>query len=135
MNLESYEMFVSAKTSDPSKDFTAFVNALTDLQAAGDEVGVNVAQMLTASVGMSAEAGEFTEIVKKMIFQGKQLTQENRFHMKRELGDIMFYWAMACSALGYTPQEVIDENVNKLSSRYKDGFTVAESEHRNTEDL
>jgi len=84
---------------------------------------------------MSAESGEFLEIVKKMIFQGKPVTEENRFHLKRELGDQMFYWVMACSALGYTPQEIIDENVKKLSIRYESGFTVDESENRTVGDL
>jgi NTP pyrophosphatase (non-canonical NTP hydrolase) len=110
------------------------IEALRNLQYNSAAL-INVPKALTASVGMSAEAGEFTEIVKKMVFQGKPLTEDNRFHMKRELGDIMFYWVMACDAIGFTPQEVIDENVDKLSSRYKAGFTVSESENREKADL
>lgn len=135
MDLDQYELFVLGKTSAPSKDFEAFKIALDEVHAAGDKIGINLPQMLTASVGMSAESGEFLEIVKKMIFQGKPVTEENRFHLKRELGDQMFYWVMACSALGYTPQEIIDENVKKLSIRYESGFTVDESENRTVGDL
>lgn len=135
LDITEYEQFVLQKTSAESKDYTAFLTALARLHDAGESLGVNIPQMLTASVGLSAEAGEFTEIVKKMIFQGKPLNEDNRFHMKRELGDAIFYWAMACTALGYSPQEIIDENVDKLSARYKEGFTVDESENRKTGDL
>jgi NTP pyrophosphatase (non-canonical NTP hydrolase) len=91
---------------------------------------------MTASIGLASEGGEFSEIVKKMVFQGKPYNEDNRFHMKRELGDIMWYWVNACRALGYDPNDVIAENVKKLESRYPGGkFDVYHSENRMENDL
>jgi len=55
--------------------------------------------------------------------------------MKRELGDVIFYWINACRALGIDPNEVIEENVNKLSKRYPNGFSVERSEKREKGDI
>ena len=97
---------------------------------------LNIALLNTASTGLASEGGEFSEIVKKMLFQGKPFNEENRFHMKRELGDIIWYWANACRALGYDPNEVIAENVTKLESRYPGGsFDAWHSENRQQGDL
>jgi NTP pyrophosphatase (non-canonical NTP hydrolase) len=90
---------------------------------------------LTSSVGMLAESGEFAEVMKKIFFQGKEMTEENRFHMKRELGDVLWYWIQGCIALGYTPEEVMKENINKLEKRYPNGFEVARSEIREKGDI
>ena len=83
---------------------------------------------MTSAIGMMAESGEYTEVMKKIIFQGKELNEENRFHMKRELGDILWYWCQGCLALGYTPEEVMAENISKLEKRYPNGFEVVRSE-------
>jgi NTP pyrophosphatase (non-canonical NTP hydrolase) len=92
--------------------------------------------LLRASPGLASESGEFQEIVKKVFFQGKPMNEETRFHAKRELGDIMWYWTNACTALGLDPNEVIEENVNKLQSRYPGGqFDVHHSENRQQGDL
>jgi NTP pyrophosphatase (non-canonical NTP hydrolase) len=97
---------------------------------------LNPALLLTASIGLASETGEFSEIVKKMVFQGKPYNEENRFHMMRELGDIAWYWVNACRALGYDPNEVIAENVRKLEARYPGGrFDVTHSEYRRPGDL
>jgi len=97
---------------------------------------INVPLLMTGSIGLTAEAGELIEIVKKMLFQGKPLTQENLFHMKRELGDIMWYWINTCRALELDPNEVIAENVRKLEARYPGGrFDVYHSENRKENDL
>ncbi|HIB75222.1 MAG TPA: pyrophosphatase, partial [Gammaproteobacteria bacterium] len=90
---------------------------------------------MTAALGLSSEGGEFVEIVKKMFLQGKPANQENIFHMKRELGDIMWYWVTACMALKLDPVEVILENQNKLEARYGKQFTVDQSEIREEGDL
>jgi len=96
----------------------------------------NVTQRLTASLGLTAESGEFTEGVKKIIFQGKPYTEENVFHMKRELGDICWYLAQACMALDTTFDEVLEMNVDKLKARYPGGeFDVHKSENRKDGDL
>lgn len=141
IDLNKYKQFVLAVTSDASKDLTAFMNRLDELD--GNYIGegrhgpdINVPLLLTAGIGLGAESGEFEEIVKKMFFQGKPLNEENVFHMKRELGDIIWYWTNACNALGLDPNDVIAENVKKLEARYPGGqFDAHYSENRKTGDL
>ena len=92
---------------------------------------LQVARLLTSVIGMMAESGEFAEVVKKKVFQADtQFTNEEIFHMKRELGDVLWYWVQGCIALGFTPDEVMDENINKLEKRYPNGFEVIRSEVR-----
>jgi NTP pyrophosphatase (non-canonical NTP hydrolase) len=132
IDLNKYQDFVEAVTSAES-------NNSTDMKAAVDrleESGVNVSLLLTGAVGMSAEGGEFMEIVKKCIFQGKPLNEETQFHAKRELGDIMWYWINSCRALNIDPNDVIAENVRKLEARYPGGsFDAYYSENRQDGDL
>ena len=146
IDLNRYKEFVLAVTSDASKDLTAFMNRLDRLDGNYEAYGpngemqhgpdINVPLLLTAAIGLGAESGEFQEIVKKMFFQGKPLTEENLFHMKRELGDIMWYWINACRALDLDPNDVIAENVKKLEARYPSGsFDVWHSENRDANDL
>ena len=127
VDTKKYTEFVDAVTSLTSKDSEAFSVRLRDLYAKG----LPVERLLTAAVGMSAESGEFTEVVKKMIFQGKPVNEENLFHLKRELGDIMWYVAQACMSLDTTIDEIIEMNVEKLQARYPGGsFDVHHSENR-----
>ena len=135
MNLNDYEMFVNGKLSDPSRNFEAMLEALQSLRDQGDKIGVRVPELITAAEGMSAETGEFLEIVKKMQWQGKPLDEANKLHLQKELGDLFFYAMVACTALGVTADEVIEMNKDKLSGRYKDGFTVNESENRDPTDI
>jgi NTP pyrophosphatase (non-canonical NTP hydrolase) len=142
VNLNRYKEFVEAVTSKPSNELTAFMNRLDELDGNWNEEtqshgpDVNVSLLLTAALGLAAETGEFCEIPKKMYFQGKPLSVENVFHMKRELGDIMWYWINACRALDLDPNDVIAENVNKLKARYPGGeFDVHHSENRREGDL
>ena len=106
-----YIQFVDEVTSQPSKNHEAFIYRLQELEGQG----FPSERLLTASVGMCAEAGEFTEIVKKIIFQGKPVNEENLFHLKRELGDIMWYVAQACIGLDISLDEVLEMNVEKIS--------------------
>lgn len=131
INLTHYQEFVNAVTSKTSTDLKMFIDRITELS----QSGINVPLLITGYTGMAAEAGEFTEVPKKIIFQGKQLDDAALFHMKRELGDIIFYWIMSCTALGIDPNEVIAENVRKLESRYPNGFTVQDSEVRKDGDI
>lgn len=138
IDLNKYKEFVASVTSKQSNDLSAFVNRAQDLerQSAIDGIQLNFPLLLTASIGLASEGGEFSEIVKKMSFQGKPFNEENRHHMKRELGDIIWYWINACRALGYDPNDVIAENVTKLESRYPGGkFDPYYSENRKTGDL
>ena len=131
IDLNKYKEFVQAVTSDESNDTEMMILRIREL-----EKNVNVSLLLTGAVGLSAEGGEFMEIVKKAIFQGKPMNDDNIFHMKRELGDIMWYWVNSCRALGLDPNEVIAENVHKLESRYPGGsFDAHYSENRKDGDL
>ena len=132
VDTKKYVEFVNEVTSQPSKDYEAFIYRLQEIEGQG----FHSERLLTAAVGMSAEAGEFTEIVKKIIFQGKPVNEENLFHLKRELGDIMWYVAQACIGLDISLDEVMEMNVEKLVARYPGGnFDVHYSENRKEGDL
>ena len=130
--LDQYLAFVDAVTSDPSKNKEAFLARINELY----DQGCNVSRLHTAADGLVAEAGEFMEVVKKITFQGKPYNEDNIFHMKRELGDVMWYFANACMALGMNPYDVIEENIRKLEARYPGGsFEISRSEVRAEGDL
>ena len=128
-----YLDFVSEVTSPASKDVAQLFRRMTDLEVEQD---ADVPRLLTAALGLTAESGEFTEVIKKIILQGKPYNEENVFHMKRELGDICWYLAQACMALDTTFDEIIEMNVDKLKARYPGGeFDVHNSESRKEGDL
>ena len=125
--------FVTGVTSLPSTDLAALLSRITELDVEND---ADVPRLLTAALGLTAEAGEFTEVVKKIVLQGKPYNEDNVFHMKRELGDICWYLAQACMALDTTFDEIIEMNVDKLKARYPGGeFDVHHSENRVEGDL
>ena len=132
IDLTEYSKFVETLTSDESNSTELMIDRIRKLE----NDGCNVSLLLTSAVGLSAEAGEFTEIVKKMIFQGKPYNDDNHFHMHRELSDIVFYLMNACRALNVDPNEIFFENVRKLEARYPGGkFNVSQSEVRAEGDL
>jgi NTP pyrophosphatase (non-canonical NTP hydrolase) len=127
-----YQEFVDAVTSDASRDFVSLADRMVEL----DEKGANIERLLTAGVGINAEGGEFLEIIKKMIFQGKPWNADNKEHLIIELGDLMWYVAQACMALEVSFDEVVARNVKKLEKRYPGGaFDVYYSENREEGDL
>ena len=128
----TYSDFVTKVTSEPSLELEALKNSLDDID---NNSSVEVPRLLTAALGLGSETGEFVEIVKKMVLQGKPASDDNIFHMKRELGDIMWYWTTACASLGLDPFEVISENQKKLEARYGEKFEVERSEVRKEGDL
>ena len=133
VDLNKYKEFVEEVTSLESNKTMVLKNTMEELEK---ESGVNIALLLTGAIGIASEGGEFAEIVKKCVFQGKPLNDETIFHAKRELGDIMWYWINSCRALGLDPNEVVAENVNKLKARYPGGeFDVHYSENRKDGDL
>ena len=133
VDTEKYLDFVHGVTSEPSKDFAQLLKRLSELEAEAD---CDTPHLLTAALGLAAESGEFTEIVKKIILQGKPYNEDNVFHMKRELGDICWYIAQDCMALDTTFDEIIEMNVEKLKKRYPGGeFNVHQSENRKEGDL
>ena len=127
-----YSDFVTKVTSEPSLDLESLKSSLDSIQNNSD---IDIPRLLTGALGLGSETGEFVEIVKKMILQGKPADEANKYKMKRELGDIMWYWATACMALGLDPIEVISENQKKLEARYGEQFTINESEVREKGDL
>ena len=129
--LEDYVNFVDEVTSDQSKYFGDMVEALQILQ----EQGVEASRLLTAGIGMSGEIGEFNEIIKKCLFQGKEMDGDKIKHLRSELGDIMWYIAQACLALNTNIEEIIDMNTVKLESRYPGGFDAFRSENRKEGDI
>ena len=132
IDFNRYEEFVAAVTSNASTNFVDFADRIGEL----DREGANIERLLTAGVGINAEGGEFLEIIKKMVFQGKPWNEDNREHLIIELGDIMWYVAQATQALGVSFEEVIERNVKKLESRYPGGsFDVYYSENRKEGDL
>lgn len=133
IDTNKYIEFVRQTTSPASTSLESLLQRMTELEV---ENNADVPRLLTAALGMSAEAGEFTEVVKKIILQGKPYNEENVFHMKRELGDTCWYIAQACMALGTTFEEIIAMNYEKLSARYPEGsFDVYRSENREEGDL
>ena len=133
VDTEKYLEFVEGVTSEESLHYTALVGRMNNLELEDD---CNVPQLLTAALGLTAESGEFTEVVKKIILQGKPYNEDNVFHMKRELGDICWYLAQACMALDTSFDEIIEMNVDKLQARYPGGeFNVQKSENREDGDI
>jgi NTP pyrophosphatase (non-canonical NTP hydrolase) len=146
IDLNKYQEFVAAVTSETSTNLTAFmdtcdrIDANYELDASDNQMkygpDINVPLLITACFGLAAESGEFIEVPKKILFQGKALTNDAVYHMKRELGDVMWYWINACRALNLDPNEVIAENIRKLESRYPGGqFDAHYSENRKDGDL
>ena len=133
IDTNKYIEFVRQTTSPASSDFAALLTRLTELEASAD---ADVPRLMTAAFGISAEAGEFTEVIKKIFLQGKPYNEDNVFHLKRELGDICWYIAQACMALDTTFEEVLQMNYEKLSARYPEGtFDIFRSENRVEGDL
>ena len=132
IDFDKYRKFVDAVTSDESKDFIAFSDRVVSL----DEKGANIERLLTGAVGINSEGGEIMEIVKKLLFQGKPWNEETQYHIKRELGDVMWYIMQCLLALDVSLDEIIEMNIDKLKARYPGGeFDPWYSEHRVEGDL
>ena len=132
IDLDKYVQFVGAVTSPASRNITEFVDHILELK----DQGADIQRLLTAACGITAEGGEFTEIVKKIAFQGKPYNEDNVYHMKRELGDILWYIAQACIALDISFEEIAQMNFEKLTARYPEGsFSIERSENRVTTDI
>ena len=128
----TYSDFVTKVTSEPSLDIEALKKSMDEIEL---NSSIKMPRLLTAALGLGSETSEFVEIVKKMVLQGKPASEDNIFHMKRELGDIIWYWTTACASLGLDPFEVISENQKKLEARYGEKFQIQKSEVRKEGDL
>ena len=133
IDTKKYIEFVRETTSPASSDFAALLSRLTELEITHD---ADVSRLMTAAFGVSAEAGELAEIIKKIFLQGKPYNEENIIHMKKEAGDILWYMSQLCIALDTTFDELMEINYQKLSARYPEGtFSVYKSENRVEGDL
>jgi len=131
IDLSEYLKFVHKVTSDPSDNLAALTKRLEELNQE-----CNIAALLTGATGLFSEGGEFAEIVKKCVFQGKPLDEATKYHMYKELGDIIWYWVTACRALDLDPEDVIQANAEKLNARYPSGeFKIFDSENRKEGDI
>lgn len=130
-DLSRYDHFVDSVTSDTSKDLELYIARIRELDAAG----INIPLFNTAATGLAGESGEFAELNKKLNWHGKEFTDDVRTHLKKELGDIIFYWAMACQSLGFELDDVVKQNVHKLQARYPGGFSIERSENRAEGDI
>lgn len=141
INLDAYQQFVDDTTSIASSNPEEFVNRMSEIERKQPEdnvngTGVDLNRLLTAAIGLTAEGGEFAEIVKKIAFQGKPYNDQSRIHMIKEMGDVMWYIAQGCIALGTSLEEVLETNVDKLTARYPEGaFRVFHSENRKEGDI
>ena len=131
--INDYGKFVDSTTSSESKYTGDLVIRLTRLQTQHKDIAWS--RLMTSAIGMLAESGEFAEIMKKILFQGRSMSSNERYHMKRELGDVLWYWIQGCIALGYEPEEVMKENIAKLEKRYPNGFEIIRSEIRAEGDI
>ena len=129
--LDDYVSFVDRVTSDNSKRSDAFFDSLDKIE----EQGIAPERILTASIGMASEAGEFSDIIKKIVFQGKEVNEETIRHLKLELGDVMWYISQACMALNVSLEEVIRMNIEKLEKRYPGGFEAVRSNNKSQDDI
>jgi NTP pyrophosphatase (non-canonical NTP hydrolase) len=135
IDMAKYAEFVMAVTSKESRVCAEFIDRVKQIHYDKDNT-INVSLLLTAIIGMTSEAGEAQEIVKKILFQGKPYTEETRQHLAKELGDVIWYWVNACNALQLDPNEVIAGNVAKLEARYPGGkFDAFYSENRKEGDI
>jgi NTP pyrophosphatase (non-canonical NTP hydrolase) len=141
ISLDAYQEFVGDTTSLASSNPEEFVARVNELERKMPEdnvnaVGVDLNRLLTAAIGLTAEGGEFAEVVKKIAFQGKPYNEQSRIHMIKEMGDVMWYIAQGCIALGTSIEEVLETNVEKLTARYPEGvFRVFHSENRKEGDI
>lgn len=137
IDLTRYSQFVEGVTSKASNDIPSFRDSIDRLSSGTEGCpAINVPLLITASMGMNGEAGEFSEIVKKLVFHGKSMTTETHQHLQKELGDVIWYWTNACRSIGVNPNQVIADNVAKLEARYPGGeFNVWSSENRKDGDI
>ena len=129
--LDEYTNFVDEVTSKDTKSHSFFKENLDIMK----EKNVQPSRLLCAAIGLAGEVGEFNEIIKKALFQGRELNEDTITHMKKELGDVMWYVAQGCMALNTTIDEIIDMNEEKLRERFPDGFNKQSNENRKEGDV
>lgn len=127
-----YIEFVKSVTSPASTDINCLIDRMKEL----DGEGIKLTHLLTFALGASSELGEAVEIIKKCLLQGKNLDDMAKKHLISEIGDVTFYIAQFCIAMGITFEDLMKINYEKLSARYPEGsFSVYRSENRKLGDI
>lgn len=105
-----------------------------DYKGVRDRVAVDetALDLLHASMGLVTEAGEFQDMLKKHIYYGREL---DRVNLKEEIGDVLWYCAIALNALDADFSSVMQTNIDKLKARFPEKFTEEKANNRdlNTE--
>ena len=114
MKFSEYQKFVKIPASDATNHYKSFKNRIEHLH----DKNIEIQTLLTAGVGLMSESGEFGDIVKKIVFQNKEYDKEIRYKLIKELGDVLWYMAHACNALGISFETVMETNVEKLKHRF-----------------
>lgn len=115
MNSQDY---ISDAIKTESRDFEAMDARLSDQ---------GLKRLLHAGFGLSTEAGEFMDALKKHIFYGKEL---DRVNLREELGDLFWYMAIACDELDVPFESLMKRNIEKLKARYGEKFSEEKAEKR-----
>ena len=90
----------------------------------------NVARILHGAMGLQTESAELTDALKKHVFYGKPIDEIN---LAEEVGDLLWYCAILCEALGIEMEVVAKANVHKLKLRYGEKFSEEGALFRNLE--
>lgn len=115
-----------------TNDGRATERILRAIEKASKESGIDVGGVLNACLGLSGEAGETLDMVKKWVFHEKELDID---HLKKEIGDVMWYVAMICHSFNFDLDEILQMNVDKLKARYPEGFDIERANHRVAGDI
>ena len=89
--------------------------------------GYDPGELLNGALGLTGEAGEVADLIKKEIFHGHNFKMED---LIKELGDVCWYLALLCNAIGVSLEEVMIKNIAKLKARYPEGFSESASINR-----
>lgn len=101
--------------------------AVRSLQQTPRELTKTEHMMAWCAIGLAGEAGETVDYIKKVVFHGHPIDRER---IKKELGDVSWYWATLAHVCGLTAEEVMETNIDKLMARYPNGFTEEDSKKR-----
>ena len=129
MNGKEYQN-LAMRTNDGNATNKLLNLTLSDTTENG--IGEDIGAVLNACLGLSGEVGEFNDMIKKWIFHEKDLDEE---HLKKELGDIMWYIAMMCHAFRWDLDEIMEMNIDKLKARYPKGFDTDRANNRKNGDV
>lgn len=89
-------------------------------------------KLILSSLGLAGESGEVIDAIKKHLYAGHDLDSDA---LLKEIGDVLWYLALLCSVFGWTLDDALKANIDKLHRRFPDGFRVERSINREDGDL